>query len=176
MQVDTGQQKSRLSRGASQARGLIVRRLGCKTAHSSAHIGQTINLSRLNKASSNSSAQEMSRATFDTFYNVIDGRLVSTASTRHGINPARLEKLAPVPVSTEQDVQAAVDAAKRAGPAWAATPLQDRRRQVERLADAIESQRDELANMLTLEQGKPVCFSSFRAIYFYISLHYSRCV
>ncbi|KAG5985248.1 hypothetical protein E4U55_007873 [Claviceps digitariae] len=98
----------------------------------------------------------MSRATFDTFHNVVNGKLVSTEHTRHGINPATLKNLAPVPISTQQDVQAAVDAAKRAGPAWASTPLQQRQQQVQRFADALESRRDELAKMLTVEQGKPL--------------------
>ena len=99
----------------------------------------------------------MAPVTFDKFYNVIDGKLVSTTNTRHGINPARIEELPPVPVSTKQDVDAVVDAAKRAAPAWAATPIEERKRLLVQLADALSSQQDEFAKMLTLEQGKPVC-------------------
>ncbi|KAG6007055.1 hypothetical protein E4U21_006415 [Claviceps maximensis] len=103
----------------------------------------------------------MSHAVLDTFHNVIDGKLLSTTSTRHGINPATLEKLPAVPFSTEQDVHAAVDAAKRAGPAWASTPLAHRRQQVQRFADALRRRRDELAKMLTLEAGKPLARATF---------------
>lgn len=99
----------------------------------------------------------MSPVTFDKFWNVIDGKLASTAATRHGINPARIEELPPVPVSTQNDVQAAVDAARRAAPAWAAVPLQERQRRVVQLAEALSSQQDDFAKMLTLEQGKTVC-------------------
>ena len=98
----------------------------------------------------------MGSVAFDTFANVIDGKLVSTTSTRHGINPATLEPLPPVPVSTRDNVRDAVAAAKRAAPAWAATPLNDRQQRVVQLADALASRAADFAKMLTLEQGKPV--------------------
>ncbi|KAK2591431.1 hypothetical protein QQS21_010871 [Conoideocrella luteorostrata] len=98
----------------------------------------------------------MSRVAFDTFQNVIDGKLVSTTNTRHGINPARLEELPSVPVSSQDDVQAAVNAARRAATSWATVPLQERQQRVVQLADALVSQKEEFANMLTLEQGKPL--------------------
>lgn len=98
----------------------------------------------------------MAPVTFDKFWNIIDGKLVSTANTRHGINPARIEELPAVPVSTKDDVNAAVDAAKRAAPAWAATPIEERKRLLVQFAEALSSQKDEFAKMLTLEQGKPV--------------------
>ncbi|EEY16952.1 predicted protein [Verticillium alfalfae VaMs.102] len=48
---------------------------------------------------------------FENFANVVDGQLKSTEGTRTGINPATLEPLAPVPVSSPADVDAAVEAA-----------------------------------------------------------------
>lgn len=98
----------------------------------------------------------MSLVTFDTFANVIDGKLVSTTRTRHGINPATLEPLPPVPVSTRETVHDAVAAARRAAAAWARTPLQGRQERVVQFADALASHAAGFARMLTLEQGKPV--------------------
>ncbi|PNY25946.1 Uncharacterized protein TCAP_04119 [Tolypocladium capitatum] len=98
----------------------------------------------------------MSLVAFDTFANVIDGKLVSTTSARHGINPATLEPLPPVPVSTREAVRDAVAAARRAASAWAEVPLEDRQQRVVRFADALAGHTDAFATMLTLEQGKPV--------------------
>lgn len=93
---------------------------------------------------------------FSRFQNVIDGKLVDSERTRHGINPATLEALPPVPLSTPKDVDAAVAAAKRAARGWADTPLEDRQQAVSRYADALLEQTDGFARMLVLEQGKPV--------------------
>src|SRR5690606_11273853 len=50
----------------------------------------------------------------------------------------------------------AVAAAKAAFPAWAATPLAERAKLLNKLADAIEAHAPELARILTQEQGKPL--------------------
>ena len=93
---------------------------------------------------------------FDKFSNVIDGKLVDTAQTRTGINPATKEPLAPVPLSTQQNVDDAVAAAQRAGIAWAKTTLDERRQRLNQLGDAVTSLADEFANLIVREQGKPV--------------------
>jgi acyl-CoA reductase-like NAD-dependent aldehyde dehydrogenase len=53
-------------------------------------------------------------------------------------------------------VDAAVDAAREAQPGWAATPASQRGRAVAAVADAIVVHSDELAPLLTAEQGKPL--------------------
>lgn len=53
-------------------------------------------------------------------------------------------------------VDAAVAAAGNAQPAWAATPAGARGKVVAAVADAIEAHSDELAPLLTAEQGKPL--------------------
>ncbi|KAK0759423.1 hypothetical protein N5P37_007611 [Trichoderma harzianum] len=93
---------------------------------------------------------------FESFYNVIDGKLEATAETRHGINPATLEQLPPVPVSTRNDVNRAVEAAQRAAAAWAATPIEERKQKVIQYADAVDALANEFGKMMTLEQGKPL--------------------
>lgn len=93
---------------------------------------------------------------FEKFANVVGGLLKTTESTRHGINPSTLEPLAPVPISTTQDVDAAVDAAARGAAEWAKVPLEKRREALDRYADALAAQADEFAAMLVKEQGKAV--------------------
>jgi acyl-CoA reductase-like NAD-dependent aldehyde dehydrogenase len=50
----------------------------------------------------------------------------------------------------------AVAAAKAAFPAWAATPIAERRKAIAQIADVIEQNSAELARLLTQEQGKPI--------------------
>jgi succinate-semialdehyde dehydrogenase/glutarate-semialdehyde dehydrogenase len=53
-------------------------------------------------------------------------------------------------------VDAAVDAAREAQPGWAATPASQRGKALAAVADAIVVHSDELAPLLTAEQGKPL--------------------
>lgn len=93
---------------------------------------------------------------FTKFSNVIDGKLSSTSKTRHGINPATDKPNPEVPVSTPEDVDRAVEAAKKVSKAWGKVSYADRRKAVLAFADALEKEKDGFARMLTKEQGKPV--------------------
>jgi acyl-CoA reductase-like NAD-dependent aldehyde dehydrogenase len=53
-------------------------------------------------------------------------------------------------------VDAAVHAARTAAPAWAATPASRRGHVLAAVADAVDARTDELAPLLTAEQGKPL--------------------
>lgn len=93
---------------------------------------------------------------FEGFYNTIDGKMTSTKTTRHGINPATGQPNPEVPVSTEEDVHTAVTAAKKAFSRWSKTPWSERKEAILRFADALEQYTDKFAKLLTQEQGKPV--------------------
>jgi acyl-CoA reductase-like NAD-dependent aldehyde dehydrogenase len=58
--------------------------------------------------------------------------------------------------STDDDVRAAVDAAAEAAPAWGGRPAGDRAAFLERAADALAARVDEVAELLTREEGKPL--------------------
>lgn len=90
------------------------------------------------------------------FYNTINGKLVPTKETRHGINPATGTPNPEVPVSTPQDVDDAVAAAQEAFKTWSQTPYSKRKEALLALADAIEKYTDDFTKLLTQEQGKPV--------------------
>ena len=72
------------------------------------------------------------------------------------INPATEEVLDVVPSGTEADVARAVAAAKEAFPQWRDTPAAERANHLHRVAAKIRQHFDELARLLTLEEGKPV--------------------
>ena len=87
---------------------------------------------------------------------LIGGKLVDGASEMDVINPATEEVLARAPRGSAAQMDEAIAAAKAAFPAWAATPIEARRQLILDLADRIEAQIDDLARLLTQEQGKPL--------------------
>lgn len=75
-------------------------------------------------------------------------------------NPAApRELLAEFPASAADDVQAAVDAAHEAQPAWSALPAPERARILDRAVSLLEERLEELAYALTWEEGKPLAES-----------------
>ena len=69
-------------------------------------------------------------------------------------NPATAEVLARTPLSSPTDVEAAVQAAAAAFPAWRRTPPGERVRYLFTLRNLLEEHIDELARLITLENGK----------------------
>lgn len=72
------------------------------------------------------------------------------------INPATGELIDTVPNSTEEDVDKVVSVAKSTYKTWAEIPLYERGNILEKFAELVESQKDELANLLSNETGKPI--------------------
>lgn len=90
------------------------------------------------------------------FHNTIGGLLPVSQECRYGVNPATGEPSEPVPISTRDDVEMAMAAAKKASRSWGKVPFEERRRILLEFCKAIESHRDQFARLLTREQGKPV--------------------
>ena len=91
-----------------------------------------------------------------TMQNYVDGRWVGASSdaTRDVVDPASGEVLARVPLSSADDVRAAVAAARRAQPAWARKPVIERARLLFRLRELVDARREEFAELLTRDTGK----------------------
>ena len=87
---------------------------------------------------------------------LIGGALVAGTATMEVINPATGLAFTTVPRGTAADADAAIAAAKAAQPAWGARPMAERRLGLVALADAIAAKGDDLARLITLEQGKPL--------------------
>lgn len=87
---------------------------------------------------------------------LIDGQLVDGDSTMSVINPANEEVLAECPRASKAQLDQAVAAAKRAFPAWSAKPMDERHAALVAIADAIQGDLQNLARLLTQEQGKPL--------------------
>jgi malonate-semialdehyde dehydrogenase (acetylating)/methylmalonate-semialdehyde dehydrogenase len=90
--------------------------------------------------------------------NYIDGRWQdsTTSEWQDVVNPATGEALGRVPLSDAQEVATAIQAASAAYPAWRCTPPQDRIQPLFRLKQLLEDHLDELARIITQENGKTV--------------------
>jgi acyl-CoA reductase-like NAD-dependent aldehyde dehydrogenase len=87
----------------------------------------------------------------------IGGQIITESATRLAvINPATAAPFIDVPQATPADLDAAVAAARTAAANWGATDLAERQRRVLRLVDHVRANIDELARLVTLEQGKPL--------------------
>ena len=71
-------------------------------------------------------------------------------------NPANEAVFATGPAGSVEDANAALEAARRAQPAWAALPPIVRAGYVQDLAAAVRREKDRLARIVVLEQGKPL--------------------
>ncbi len=89
---------------------------------------------------------------------VINGESTNGGSGRTGpvFNPATGEQTADVALANQDDVDAAVAAAKAALPEWSATPPLRRARMMFRFNELILANEQELAEMITSEHGKTI--------------------
>jgi len=83
-------------------------------------------------------------------------RDAASGATVEATSPATGESLGPVAEGDRADAGDAIAAANAAFPAWAARTGFERAALLHRVADACERRRDELARILTLDQGKPL--------------------
>jgi malonate-semialdehyde dehydrogenase (acetylating) / methylmalonate-semialdehyde dehydrogenase len=89
-------------------------------------------------------------------HHFVNGRATPGTSGKSGevYDPATGEVGAEVPFASSEEVDSAVQAARAAFPAWAATPPLKRAQVLFRLRDLIERHLDELAAIVTSEHGK----------------------
>ncbi|CAI8698152.1 NAD-dependent succinate-semialdehyde dehydrogenase [Burkholderia pyrrocinia] len=90
--------------------------------------------------------------------NLIDGawRDALDGSRFTVTDPATLDRVADLPDSSAADARAATDAAVRALPAWRATPARERAAILRAWHAAIVAHTDDLAKLMSREQGKPL--------------------
>ena len=91
----------------------------------------------------------------------IGGKWVASASgrTMDVLNPATEEVIASVPECTAEDADAAVEAASRALPEWLETTPGERAAALLALAQVMEDNADELAQIESRNVGKPISYA-----------------
>jgi malonate-semialdehyde dehydrogenase (acetylating)/methylmalonate-semialdehyde dehydrogenase len=89
--------------------------------------------------------------------NYIDGEWVeSGGEIQDVVNPVNGEVIARVPISTKEEINTAVEAAKAAFPDWRSTPPAARARCLFRLKELLEANFEELSRVQTQEHGKTI--------------------
>ena len=93
--------------------------------------------------------------------NLVGGEWVDAAGgeTMEVLNPATGETIAEVPRASAEDVDRAVQAAKKALPDWLETTPGERAEMLLKLADAIDTHADELAELESRNVGKPLSYA-----------------
>ena len=88
---------------------------------------------------------------------IIDGQAVAGTSGDYVevLNPANGELVGKVPVAAEAEIELAVASAYEAFKEWRETPAVERAMHMRRMVAAVQEHLDEIARILTLEQGKP---------------------
>jgi aldehyde dehydrogenase (NAD+) len=89
--------------------------------------------------------------------NFINGEWVESKSTKifERRNPANNDEVvARIPLSTREEMKRAIAAAKTAFPAWRDTPAPNRGKILFKVVRIMEEQKEELARLLTREEGK----------------------
>ncbi len=87
---------------------------------------------------------------------LINGELVKTKQLLDVINPATEEVFTQVPRADEDDLNYAVASALVAAKLWRSSTHSQRQTVLDNIADCIHENIDELAKILTQEQGKPL--------------------
>jgi aminobutyraldehyde dehydrogenase len=99
--------------------------------------------------------------TTSTYENFVGGEWVGAVEggTMEVLNPATGETVSEVPRGTQADVDRAVEAAKKALPEWLESTPAERAEVLLKLGDIIDENAEELAQLESLNVGKPISVS-----------------
>lgn len=87
---------------------------------------------------------------------VINGEKISTTDYLDVLNPADQSVVGQMPLASTDQLDDAVRAAQAAFPAWRDLDDKERQKLCNKLADKLEAHHEELAKLITAEQGKPL--------------------
>jgi acyl-CoA reductase-like NAD-dependent aldehyde dehydrogenase len=90
------------------------------------------------------------------FFLLIDGAATTAPASLEVINPATGQVFARCPAAGRAELDRAVDAARRVFPAWRDAGYADRAARIRDFCASLRQHQDELARLLTMEQGKPL--------------------
>ncbi|OYV30844.1 MAG: succinate-semialdehyde dehydrogenase (NADP(+)) [Thiomonas sp. 20-64-9] len=95
----------------------------------------------------------------------IDGQWIDSARRFAVTDPASNAELAQVPALEPMHAQLAIDAADAAWPAWRALPAKQRAAILRKWFDLLAANADDLARLMTAEQGKPLAEAKGEVLY-----------
>jgi acyl-CoA reductase-like NAD-dependent aldehyde dehydrogenase len=103
---------------------------------------------------------------------LIGGQLTDGYQSIDVVNPATAKRFASCPIASLSQLDEAIAAARAAQQAWAATSLEYRRGVLSAVADRIEENASQLAEVLTTEQGKPLGDSAWEVGFLVSAIRY----
>src|SRR5438309_10996812 len=91
----------------------------------------------------------------------IDGAWVPSTGTGTipVVNASTEEVMGTVPEGSAEDVDKAVKAARTAFDDWSRTSVEDRAKFLQRIYEGLQSRSDEIANIISQENGMPLALS-----------------
>ncbi|MEQ9519095.1 MAG: NAD-dependent succinate-semialdehyde dehydrogenase [Parvibaculum sp.] len=96
----------------------------------------------------------------------INGAWVGEAAPKRTVNnPATGQMLAEIPMLGAAEARTAIEAAEKSGKAWAAKPAKERSVILRRWYELMLENQDDLAQILTSEQGKPLAEAKGEIVY-----------
>jgi acyl-CoA reductase-like NAD-dependent aldehyde dehydrogenase len=90
------------------------------------------------------------------FVLLIDGTSATAPSSLDVINPATGQVFTRCPAAGRDELDRAVESARRAFPGWRDMSFADRAARIRDFCQSLIQHQDELAQLLTMEQGKPL--------------------
>jgi acyl-CoA reductase-like NAD-dependent aldehyde dehydrogenase len=90
------------------------------------------------------------------FSNIVNGRAIAASSHIAVTSPSTGEVAGFMPAGTRQDLDQAIAAARSAFATWSVRPDAERQKLCLAIGEKIAANSEELARLLTLEQGKPL--------------------
>lgn len=93
---------------------------------------------------------------FAVFANTINGKASLNGKKAQAINPSTRRPLWDVPVAADSDIDNAAAAAKEAFETWSRTHWNERAKYISKAKDALMEIRDDMAELIMQEAGKPV--------------------
>ncbi len=118
-----------------------------------------IQLEMASKSMSDNEAKRMSGEQQKSYKVYLGGKWIETGEKIQVTNPATGEKFASVSALDRDQVHSAFDAAQAAFPAWRGITAKERGAFLLRVADEVHKRADEIARLITLENGKPLAQS-----------------
>lgn len=101
------------------------------------------------------SPSKVSSVKWDEFYNIINGQQRGGKDQHYGVNPSTGEKLWPVPIGSQKDVDEAVSVAQKAFESWRYVPIEERKQYLDKVKDILLQYSDDMTELLCAETGKP---------------------
>lgn len=89
----------------------------------------------------------------------VNGQWMNASKSYVVINPSNNKKLADIPVSSEEELELAVQSASKAQKIWARVPLKKKADSILKLCSLIETKAEEFAMMDTYNAGNAITFA-----------------